>query len=93
MTIEELYGKVMADEALKAELAEAAAAHTVAEWAAAQGVEATEEELFAYARAAVQEQELTDEQLEQVAGGWGYGTFIVSTFTLSFGCEGNHIAH
>lgn len=44
MTIEELYGKVLADDELKTSLAEAVKAGKVAEWASAQGVEATEEE-------------------------------------------------
>ena len=72
MTIEELYGRVMADDDLKAQLAQAASEGRVAEWAAAQGVEATEEELLAYVHAAAAGgQELTDEQLDKVAGG-GY---------------------
>lgn len=86
MTIEELYGKVLADDALKAELAEAAANHTLGAWAAAQGVDATEEDLLAYAQAAMQEQELTDDQLDQVAGG-GYGSTTLSILTILIGCH------
>jgi len=72
MTIEELYGKVLADDELKESLAKAVAEGRVEEWAAAQGVAATEEELLAYVRAvALKDQELTDEQLEKGAGG-GY---------------------
>lgn len=85
MTIEELYGKVLADDELKAELAKAAANHTVGEWAAAQGVDATEEELFAYAQAAMQEQELTDDQLDQVAGGGSYGSTVLSIAIIIIG--------
>lgn len=86
MTIDELYGKVIADDELKAELAEAAREGRVAEWAAAQGVEATEEELRAYAGAAADGgQELTEEQLDKVAGG-GYtsGTVSVLSFFATY---------
>lgn len=86
MTIEELYGKVLADDELKAGLVEAAKAGTIAEWAAAQGVEATEEELLAYAKAAAtQAQELTDEQLDKVAGG-DYTQIVISIGRLDPDC-------
>ena len=84
MTIEELYGKVLADDELKTSLAEAVKAGKVAEWASAQGVKATEEELLAYAKAAAAEgNELKDEDLEKVASG-GYGTGILSAFFLGY---------
>ena len=84
MTIEELYGKILADEKLKEEFAEAVKEKRVVEWTAAQGVEATEEELFAYARSLAEEQELTDEQLDELGASGGYLTELVcSVVTLS----------
>ena len=69
---------MLADDELKTSLAEAVKAGKVAEWASAQGVEATEEELLAYAKpAAAEDNELKDEDLEKVAsGGYGTGIFV-----------------
>lgn len=65
MTIDELYGKVLADDELKASLTKAAKAGKIEEWVAAHGVEATEGELLTYVRAiATKSGELTDEQLD-----------------------------
>ena len=56
----------------------------MAAWAAAQGVEATEEELLAYAKAATAEgRELSDEDLGKVASG-GYGTSVLSCFFVMY---------
>ena len=68
MTLEELYGKIMADDALKAEVAQAAKDGKLVEWAAAQGVETTEEELVAFVQAAGNEK-LSLEDVDKVAGG------------------------
>lgn len=89
MTIEELYGKVLADDGLKESLAKAAKDGMVVEWFAEQGVEATEEELLAYARTVAQGlqdgQELSDDDLENVAGGVGYGSFMESFLYIAAG--------
>lgn len=78
MTIDELYGKVLADDKLKASLTEAAKAGKIEEWVAAHGVEATEGELLTYVRAiATKSGELTDEQLDKIAGG-GYGSITLT---------------
>ena len=68
MTLEELYGKIMADDELKAGVAQAAKDGTVVEWAAAQGVETTEEEIRAFAKGAANEK-LSVEDVDKVAGG------------------------
>lgn len=52
MTIEELYGKLIADDEMKESFAEAIKAGTPMEWVKAQGVDAAEEELLAYVKAA-----------------------------------------
>ena len=79
MTIEELYGKVLADDELKKSLNEALQAGTVLEWVAAQGVDATEEELSAYIKSIANSRELSDEELDKVAGG-GYVTGTAQVF-------------
>lgn len=85
MTVEELYGKVLADDELKASLTEAAKAGNIEAWVAAQGVEATEEELLAYVRAvAARSGELTDEQLDKIAGG-GYGSIATTVCVYIYG--------
>ncbi len=68
MTIDELYGKVIADEDLKAEFAKAASDGKIAEWVAAQGVAATEDEIIAYAKAAANKKLALDD-VNNVAGG------------------------
>lgn len=70
MTLDELYGKVIADDALKAEMAAAANDGKIAEWVAAQGVEATEAEIAAYAEsAAAKDEKLSIDDVDKVAGG------------------------
>ena len=71
MTVEELYGKVMADEELKQNSIAAVKDGKVYEWAKDQGVEGTREELIAYAKAALKDNGtvLSDEEISQVAGG------------------------
>ena len=78
MTIEELYGKVLADDALKTQLGEAAKAGKLVEWVAEQGVETTEAEILAFVNAAAEGgSELSDEELDKVAGG-GYFSVMKS---------------
>lgn len=83
MTIEELYGKVLADDELKKSLGEAIEAGTLLEWVAAQGVDATEEELTAYVKSVAKSRELSDEELDKVAGG-GYLTGTTTVFISVF---------
>ena len=81
MTIEELYGKVLADDELKAQLAE------LTEWVAEQGVDATEEELLAYVRALREGgSELSADELEKVAGGTGYFEGVLSVVIMEPAC-------
>lgn len=84
---------MLADDTLKASLAEAIKEDKVLEWVAAQGVEATEEELLAYMKAVVAESgELTDEQLDEVAGGSYIDSFgsvcykVISIGLMGDGC-------
>ena len=87
MTLEELYGKIMADDALKAEVAQAAKDGKLVEWAAAQGVEATEEELAAFMQSAGNEK-LSVDDVDKVAGG-SYLTDVVESIgglPLGKGC-------
>lgn len=91
MTIEELFSKALADDELKKSLAEAVKSGTIAEWVASQGVEATEDELIAYMKATVMENgELTDEQLDKVAGG-GFLEYLGSVWitVISVGMTGD----
>ena len=77
MTLEELYGKVVADDELKEAFAEAAKDGKAAEWAAAQGVEATNEEIAAFVKGAAANEKLSVSDVDQVAGG-GYWTVFKS---------------
>lgn len=77
MTLEELYGKIMADDALKTEVAQAAKDGKLVEWAAAQGVEATEEELSAFMKGTGNEK-LSLDDIDSVAGG-NYLTKVVES--------------
>ena len=77
MTLEELYGKIMADDELKAEAAQAAKDGKLVEWAAAQGVEATEEELAAFIKGAGIKK-LSLEDIDKIAGG-NYFTGVVES--------------
>lgn len=87
MTIEELYGKVLADDELKTQLAEAAKAGNLTEWVAEQGVDATEEELLAYVRALREGgSELSADELEKVAGGTGYFEGVLSVVIMEPAC-------
>ena len=68
MTIEELYGKIMADDELREDFARAAESGDIAAWAKEQGVEATEDEIVAFAKGQSDEKlDLGD--VDQVAGG------------------------
>ena len=83
MTIEELYGKIMADDALKEAAAKAAESGDIAAWAKEQGVEATEDEIVAFAKGQSDEKlDLGD--VDQVAGG-GYTSVVKSVGTMGIG--------
>lgn len=71
MTVEELYGKVMADEELKQSFIAAVKDGEAYEWAKDHGVGGTKEELIAYAKAALKDSGtvLSDEEISQFAGG------------------------
>lgn len=88
MKLDELYEKVLADDELKQSLAAAAEKGEIAAWAAKQGVEATEDELRAYAYHAqaktADDAELTDEELEEVVGGWNPIQSVMTTQTKCY---------
>ena len=88
MTLDELYEKVLADDELKQSLAAAAEKGEISAWAAEQGVEATEDELRAYAYHAQAKSEagteLTDEEIEEVAGGWNPIQSVMTTQTKCY---------
>ena len=67
-TLQELYSEIIASEELKAAFAEAAKSGKTAEFLKAQGVEATAEELAAFLKSRPGG-ELSDEELDNVAGG------------------------
>ncbi len=79
MTLEELYGKILADDELKEGLAKAFEDGKIVEWVSAQGVEASEEEIFTFIKGAANEK-LDVDDVDQVAGG-GYGSFIKSAWS------------
>lgn len=70
MTLEELYGKTLSDDGLKAAFLAALKAGTLAEFLSAQGCGATVEETAEFLKARQEaEGELADEELDAVAGG------------------------
>ena len=88
MTLDELYKKVLASDELKESLAAAAEKGEIVAWAAEQGVEATEDDLRAYAYYAqvktADDAELTDEELAEVAGGWNPVQSVMTTQTKCY---------
>ena len=84
MTIEELYGKVMADDELKEAFAKAAESGDIAAWAREQGVEATEDEIVAFAKGQSDEK-LDLDDVDQVAGG-GYTGVLKSMGQIGVAC-------
>ena len=75
MKLEELYTKTMSDEALKKAYMDALSEEKLAEFLAANGCEATEEELRAFLDSKQNKTgELADDELDQVAGGAKCGT-------------------
>ena len=85
MTLEELYGKVVADDELKEAFSEAVKDGKAAEWAAAQGVEATNEEIAAFVEGTANEK-LSIDDVDQVAGG-GYGSVIKKSVVRPLVCR------
>ena len=67
-TLQELYDEVMASDELKAAFAEAAKGGKAEEFLKARGCEATAEELTAFLKGQ-STKELSDEELDNVAGG------------------------
>ena len=89
-TLETLYQEVLASNELKKSLAEAAKPpEALAEWVRAQGCEATAEEILAFLKEKQEKAgELTDDELENAAGGCDAGEAITSVFTVGIACAG-----
>ncbi len=84
MTLQEMYDKVMASEELKSSFAEAAQdKERLAEWLKANGSDATVEQVGEFLKAKQASGEVSDEELENVAGGTDSKTVITSIFTLA----------
>ena len=83
-TLQELYKEIIASEELKAAFTEAAKGGKVTEFLKTQGVEATVEEVTAFLKS--QTGELSDEELDSVAGGCNEKTKTEVGYSLaSFG--------
>ena len=86
-TLEEVYQQVLADDGERAAFAEAAKAGTVQAFAAERGCEATEQEVVNFLKElCAHEGELSEAELEGVAGGCATDEALVSTFTLGTAC-------
>ncbi len=73
MTVQELYDKVMASEELKKSFLEAAQDREKLEaWLKANGSEATVEQVGEFFKSRQGSGELSDDELESVAGGWSW---------------------
>ena len=87
-TVEELYREVLASEALKKEFL-ALRPEEIEGFAAKYGCEAKLDEIRAFFEAQKNKTgELSDDELDQVAGGKGVDTVevVVSVFTVGIGC-------
>ncbi len=70
MTLQEMYNKVMASDELKSSFAEAAQDKgKLAEWLKANGSDATVEQVSEFLKSKQTSGEVSDEELENVAGG------------------------
>ena len=91
-TIDAFVKDIAADDALKAEMAEAAKNGTLIDFFASHDVTVTEEELATYAKTKLAESgELSEEQLEAVAGGVNWIEATLSVCTLGLYCAATAI--
>ncbi len=88
MTLQELYSKVMASEELKRSFAEAAQDEGKLEaWLKANGSDATVEQLGEFLKAKQTIGEVSDDELENVAGGnLSVDVTLISVCTVGIGC-------
>lgn len=88
MTLDELYQQVLASDELKESLASAVEKGEIVAWVAEHGVEATEDDLRAYAyhaqASSADAAELTDSELAEVAGGWNPVQSVMTTQTKCY---------
>lgn len=86
-TLEQLFAEVLDSEELKNAFAEAAKDGKVVEFAAAHGVQATEEEIAAFLKARQQKTgELSEDELDNVSGGCNKDEILLSVGSFGVGC-------
>ena len=88
-TIETFINEIKTNETLQMQLAEAMKTNTLANFLKAQGCEATEEEFIS----AIKEpsEELSEDDLDAVAGGANWKEALLSVFTIGVGCAAEAI--
>jgi len=87
-TLQDLYKEVMASDELKAAVAQAAKDNKVADFLKAQGCDATEDEFKAFlVEKAKDDKALSEDELENVAGGGAICENIKENFTYNFSCN------
>ncbi len=88
MTLQEMYNKVMASEELKRSFAEAAQDKGKLEaWLKANGSDATVEQVTEFLKAKQASGEVSDDELESVAGGnLSVDVTLISVCTVGIGC-------
>ncbi len=87
MTLQELYDKVMASEELKKSFAEAAQDKEKLEaWLKTNGSNATVEQIGEFLKTKQKSGEISDDELENVAGGLSSGKMTASCLTIGLGC-------
>ena len=89
-TLDELYTKVLADEAERAAFAQAGATtEGLRAFLADRGCDATPEDVAAFLRGRQSDQgEISDEELDSVAGGCNGQEAVMSVFTVGVLCAG-----
>ncbi len=87
MTLQEMYDKVTASEELKKSFAEAAQdKEKLKEWLTANGSSATVEQVGEFLKAKQASGELSDDELEKVAGGKNCDKVVMSVTSLGMLC-------
>ena len=92
-TLEEVYQQVLGDDGERAAFVEAAKAGTVQAFAAERGCQATEQEVADFLKeVSTREGELSEAELEGVAGGCNNSEAFVSVMSVGVGCAISAIA-
>lgn len=90
-TLDELYVEVLSNDELKKEFIGISDENAILDFAKKNGCDVTLEELNAFFKAKAEERELSDSELEEIAGGKSagsiFGNIFLSTVTIGLVCD------